>query len=109
MPSFVVSIIDCAAHEYLKETEFSLTTLAKSQLGETRKDMTGQELEESYGSARGLHTCLETSTADALLTLKLMFHLSGSFMQRLALCEASHWCSDPSDQAADQFEWKSVE
>ena len=81
-----MSVVDCAAHEHLKETEFSLTTLARSQLGEVRKDMSGQELEESYGSARGLHACLETSTADALLTLKLVFHLSGWSVQVLSFC-----------------------
>ena len=58
------------------ETEFSLSVLAKSQLGETRKEMKIEEIEDSYSNKKKLQDCMEHARTDAVITLKLMFHLS---------------------------------
>lgn len=65
-----------SSRELLREVSYSLTQLAKSQLGRERKELVPSEIPGMYGNSSSLLELIESGETDAWLSLGLMFHLS---------------------------------
>ncbi|GLJ35374.1 hypothetical protein SUGI_0711430 [Cryptomeria japonica] len=65
-----------SARELLKEVSYSLTQLAKNQLGRDRKEINPVDMPIMYQTSTSLLELVECAETDAWLSLGLMFHLS---------------------------------
>lgn len=65
-----------SSRELLREVSYSLTQLAKSQLGRERKELMPSQIPGMYGNSSSLLELIESGETDAWLSLGLMFHLS---------------------------------
>ncbi|XP_031475754.1 DNA polymerase alpha catalytic subunit [Nymphaea colorata] len=65
-----------SSRELLKEASYSLTHLAKSQLGKDRKEISPLDIPLMFQSSSTLLELVEHGETDAWLSLGLMFHLS---------------------------------
>lgn len=60
-------------------TDYALSTLARAQLSVTRTEIKMEQIKDAYENKKHLLDCMEHTKTDAVLTLKLMFSLSGTF------------------------------
>jgi hypothetical protein len=67
----------------VREVDYTLKTLARSQLGQERGELRAEQLVAAFDSSAGLRQVLMAGESDAWLGLGLMFQLSGK-EQRLA-------------------------
>lgn len=65
-----------SSRELLKEVSYSLTQLAKNQLGRDRKEINPVDMPTMYQTSTSLLELVECAETDAWLSLGLMFHLS---------------------------------
>lgn len=65
-----------SSRELLKEVSYSLTQLAKNQLGRDRREISPVDIPTMYQTSASLMELVECSETDAWLSLGLMFHLS---------------------------------
>ncbi|CAN6456178.1 unnamed protein product [Victoria cruziana] len=65
-----------SSRELLKEASYSLTHLAKAQLGKDRKEISPLGIPSMFQSSSALLELVEHGETDAWLSLGLMFHLS---------------------------------
>jgi DNA polymerase alpha subunit A len=65
-----------SSQELLREVSYSLTQLAKSQLGRDRKELAPSQIPGMYGNSSSLLELIESGETDAWLSLGLMFHLN---------------------------------
>ncbi|KAK2967591.1 hypothetical protein RJ640_030462 [Escallonia rubra] len=64
------------SRELLKEVSYSLTQLAKTQLGEDRKEISPHDIPQMLQSSESLIELIRYGEKDAWLSMELMFHLS---------------------------------
>ncbi|KAI3799023.1 hypothetical protein L1987_34311 [Smallanthus sonchifolius] len=64
------------SRDLLKEVSYSLTELAKTQLGKKRKEIAPHEIPQQFQSSQTLMELIEIGETDAWLSMELMFHLS---------------------------------
>ncbi|KAI5077505.1 hypothetical protein GOP47_0007329 [Adiantum capillus-veneris] len=65
-----------ASRDLLKEVSYTLTQLAKSQLGRDRRELQPADIPRMYESSTSLKEMVECGETDAWLALGLMFRLS---------------------------------
>ncbi|XP_078447158.1 DNA-directed DNA polymerase [Wolffia australiana] len=64
------------SRDLLREVSYSLTQLAKTQLGKERREISSQDIPSMFQTATRLLELVECGETDAWLSLELMFHLS---------------------------------
>ncbi|KAK3013484.1 hypothetical protein RJ639_010303, partial [Escallonia herrerae] len=64
------------SRELLKEVSYSLTQLAKTQLGDDRKEISPHDIPQMLQSSESLIELIRYGEKDAWLSMELMFHLS---------------------------------
>ena len=80
-----------AAREFHgKEVDYTLRTLARSLLGESRPDVDLSDLPRHYASARALLDVLRSSVIDCRLALGVAFHLNVLPLTRQIACLTGH-------------------
>ena len=75
--------------------DYTLKTLARSQLGQERGELSAEQLVAAFDSSAGLKQVLMAGESDAWLALGLMFQLSGRNQGLVQLCQTlcyAHLC-----------------
>ncbi|CAG9462303.1 unnamed protein product [Pedinophyceae sp. YPF-701] len=81
-----------AAKEFVKEIDYSLTTLAKNQLGQSRRDMDAAAVERAFVARDDLLALARHNEGDAWLSLGLAFHINVLPLSRqLAVLTGTLW------------------
>lgn len=68
-----------SARELVKEVDYTLTTLAKSLLGEFRNPLTISDVPKLFDSLEGISTLIQHAESDAYLSMGIMFQLSSEW------------------------------
>ncbi|GAU26038.1 hypothetical protein TSUD_224990 [Trifolium subterraneum] len=64
------------SRDLLKEVSYSLTHLAKTQLNQSRKEVSPHDVPKMFQTAKSLMELIEYGETDAWLSMELMFYLS---------------------------------
>ena len=95
-----------AAREYSREVSYTLTALAKNQLGMPRVEVPGSEIPSRFASAPALLQLVRAAEADAWLALGLLFHFSVLPLTRQLTClSGSLWARTLAGARAQRIEY----
>ena len=93
------------ARDLVKEVDYTLTTLSKNLLGQTRSDLSPADICGRYETAQKLLGLVRHTSSDAYLGLRLAFYLSILPLTRqLASLSGSSWGKALAGQRAQRIE-----
>eukprot|EP01125_Pyxidicula_operculata_P001397 TRINITY_DN11290_c0_g1_i1.p1 TRINITY_DN11290_c0_g1~~TRINITY_DN11290_c0_g1_i1.p1 ORF type:complete len:1462 (-),score=412.66 TRINITY_DN11290_c0_g1_i1:67-4452(-) len=92
--------------EFIKQKDYKLSTLAKSQLGLNKDDIDVERVPEMYGSAETLLELCKHASIDATLALKLVFKINVLPLTRqlTQLC-GNRWVRSLTGARAERIEY----
>jgi DNA polymerase alpha subunit A len=95
-----------SARDLVRETDYTLTTLAKNLLGETRSELASSDIPAKFSSCEKLMDLVRLTECDAWLSLRLAFYLVILPLSRqLAELSGSLWSKALLNQRAQRIEY----
>jgi len=95
-----------SARDLVKETDYTLTTLSKSLLGEIRCELASSDIPGKFATAPKLMELVQLTESDAWLSLRLAFYLVVLPLSRqVAELSGSLWSKSLLNQRAQRIEY----